>query len=240
MGSAADVQLFQRGGIIVELVRTPAAMREAQTLRHQVFCLERNVFASQPGQTVDRDEFDARSRHILLRRRQDGEVVATARVVAGLSENRADCLPMQRYCCPSLFRNLAMERVGEISRFAISKASRSEGSRSGMLLRLGLLQGILRASQEVGLTHWCALMAPSLLRLMRATGVHFAPLGPMVEAYGRRQPCIAAIDLTLAGGKRRRPDLYHMLAGDRFAPPDRIHPEETRLYSSRVARHASR
>src|SRR3954454_1724840 len=42
---------------------------------------------------------------------------------------------------------------------------------------------------DAGLTHWCALMEPSLVRLLYATGVHFAPLGPMVDAYGRRQPC---------------------------------------------------
>jgi N-acyl-L-homoserine lactone synthetase len=142
---------------------------------------------------------------------------------------------MQRYCCPSLFRNLAMETLGEISRFAISKRSRQHASASGPLLRLGLLHGILRASQGMGLTHWCALMAPSLLRLLQATGVHFAPLGPMVEAYGRRQPCFAAINLSLASGKRRRPDFYNWVAGERFQPSWPTSQQKTRLESSRVA-----
>ena len=218
MRSKHQVALLQEDGFRVEMADTPAALRDAQELRHQVFCLERGVFTSEAGQTIERDEFDHRSRHIVLRRTEDGEVIATARVVAGSAESRADCLPMQRYCCPSLFRNLAMETLGEISRFAISKRSRQQAPAPGPLLRLGLLRGILRASQGMGLTHWCALMEPSLLRLLQATGVHFAPLGPMVEAYGRRQPCIAAIDLTLASGRRRRPEFYHWVAGERFQP----------------------
>lgn len=233
MRSACRVPLFQGEGFRVEMAETPEALRDAQELRHQVFCLERGVFTPEAGQTIEHDEFDGRSRHIVLRRSEDGEVIATARVVAGSAERRADCLPMQRYCCPSLFANLAMETLGEISRFAISKRSRQHASAPGPILRLGLLHGILRASQAMGLTHWCALMEPSLLRLLQATGVHFAPLGPMVEAYGRRQPCFAAIDLSLASGRRRRPDFYKLVAGERFQPS--WGQQETRPKSSRVA-----
>jgi N-acyl amino acid synthase of PEP-CTERM/exosortase system len=75
------------------------------------------------------------------------------------------------------------------------------------------MQGILRASRELGLTHWCALMEPTLLRLMNSSGVRFMPLGPLVEAYGKRQPAVAAIDFALADGRRRRPDLYNLLVG---------------------------
>jgi N-acyl-L-homoserine lactone synthetase len=220
--------------IRVEMADTPEVLCEAQRLRHQVFCLERGVFASDSGRTIECDEFDHRSRHIVVRRCDDGEVIATARVVAGSFDRWTDCLPMQRYCCPSLFRGLPMDRLGEISRFAISKRSRGQACAPGPLLRLALLHGILRASQDAGLTHWCALMEPSLVRLLYATGVQFAPLGPMVDAYGRRQPCIAEIDLTLASGKLRRPDFYALVAHERFRPG--VIPEKkTRLESSRAA-----
>ena len=78
-------------------------------------------------------------------------------------------------------------------------------------------------------------MEPSLLRLLQVTGVHFAPLGPAVEAYGRRQPCIANIDLTLASGRRRRPDFYRLVAGERFQPSWPSTQQKTQLESSRVA-----
>jgi N-acyl amino acid synthase of PEP-CTERM/exosortase system len=120
---------------------------------------------------------------------------------------------MLRYCDPALLHALPAHCTGEISRFSLSKRRRSEGAASDPLLRLGLMQGILRASRELGLTHWCALMEPTLLRLMNASGVRFMSLGPLVEAYGKRQPAVAAIDFTLADGRRRRPDLYNLLVG---------------------------
>jgi N-acyl-L-homoserine lactone synthetase len=229
MTSEHDCQLLRRNGIKVEVARTPDAIRAAQELRHRVFYRERNIFASEPGQMIDHDDFDSRAKHVILRRSDDGEVLATARIVPGSSERRADCLPMQRYCCPSLFRGVAMDTIGEISRFAISKQSRQDASASGPLLRLGLLRGILQASHESGLTHWCALMEPSLLRLLRATGVHFTPLGPPVEAYGWRQPSIASIDLTLARGKRQQPGFYDVVAGDRVEQPTSPETRTTRL-----------
>jgi hypothetical protein len=49
---------------------------------------------------------------------------------------------------------------------------------SPSIMRLGLVQGLVRISQELGLTHWCAVMEPSLLRLLRRTAIHFEPLAP--------------------------------------------------------------
>ncbi len=61
-------------------------------------------------------------------------------------------------------------------------------------MRLGLMQGILQISQDAGLTHWCAVMERSLLRLLQGTSIYFQPLGPMVEYHGLRQPAAARID----------------------------------------------
>ncbi|WP_135468007.1 GNAT family N-acyltransferase [Crenalkalicoccus roseus] len=193
----------------VELAETEEAVREAQRLRHQVFCLERGILPGQPGQDLEQDEFDPCSRHVLLRHRRSGELVGTARLVLGASGG----LPMLRYCDADILRDLPMHTVGEISRFALSKRCRPMGGAWEPLVRLGLMQGILRASLELGLTHWCALMEPTLLRLLRATGVRFVPVGPMVQAYGLRQPAVAPIDLVLADGRRRRPDFYGFVVG---------------------------
>ena len=206
-----DLQLL-RTGMIVEVALTPEAVREAQALRHQVFCLERKLFTPAPSSLLDQDPFDDDARHIVVRRECDREVVATSRVVA--SRNRANglALPMQAYCCPSLFSGLPMHSVGEISRFAISKQARGADSLSGPALRLLLLRGILDASHAMGLTHWCALMEPSLVRLLAATGVQFAALGPLVEAFGLRQPCVAKIDTAVACGRTSHPHYYEAVA----------------------------
>jgi N-acyl-L-homoserine lactone synthetase len=178
-----------------------------------VFRLERGILPGRPGEALEADEYDARSRHVVLRNRGSGEVVGTARLVTGPREWSSRGLPMLHYCGADLLRDLPMRTTGEISRFALSKRRRATGGTSEPLLRLGLMRGILRASLELGLTHWCALMEPTLLRLLRATGVRFVPLGPLVEAYGLRQPSVAAIHLALADGRRRRPDLYGFVAG---------------------------
>lgn len=211
-----DLQLL-RTGMIVEVAKTPEVIREAQALRHQVFCLERKLFTAAPSALLDQDPFDDAAQHVIIRRHSDREVVATSRVVASRRGARGPALPMQSYCCPSLFRDLPMHTVGEISRFAISKQARGADGISGPALRLLLLRGILDASQAMGLTHWCALMEPSLVRLLAATGVQFAALGPLVEAYGLRQPCVAKIDAAVARGRHSHPHFYEAVAAGRHA-----------------------
>ncbi len=61
-------------------------------------------------------------------------------------------------------------------------------TRTTALVRLGLMQGIVRLAEELDLTHWCAIMEPALLRLLQMSGIYFAPLGPVVEYRGIRQP----------------------------------------------------
>lgn len=183
--------------------------------------MERGILPNRSGSTIEADEFDDRSRHVVLRNREDGEVVGTARLVAAAHQCPQPDLPMLRYCSPDLLRDLPIRSTGEISRFALSKRRRPVGTPPDRLLRLGLMRGILRASLELGLTHWCALMEPTLLRLMRSSGVRFTALGPLVEAHGLRQPSAAAIDFTLADGRRRHPEFYRFVAGKSVTPHGR-------------------
>lgn len=209
MSSTHDDLLFRRAGLAMEIAAAGESVRAAQALRHRVFCLERRLFQADEAEPIDQDEFDAAARHVLIRRRDTGEAVATSRVVA--AARAGGDLPMLRYCSPRLLAKLPMASTGEISRFAISKQARGAQT-AGPLVRLGLLRGILAASQSIGLTHWCALMEPSLIRLLGGTGVRFEPIGPLVEAYGQRQPCIARIDVTVAGGRLTHPHYHQAVA----------------------------
>lgn len=205
----SDTISVAKRDFVVEIAETTDALHEAQQLRYQVFCNERSIFSkAASSSSVEADEFDANSRHVVIRNRSSGEVVGTVRLVLTSATKRVISLPMQQYCDPAVFDNLPMRSTAEISRFALSKQRRSTNQPSDSLLRLGLMQGILRLSGELRLTHWCAVMERSLLRLLGGAGVHFTPVGPMIEAYGLRQPSVAEISTVLTRGKHQCPDLY--------------------------------
>src|ERR1700712_1777177 len=85
----------------VEIADSQEVLWEAQRLRHQVFCLERGILPGTIGDSLETDHFDSRSRHVVLRRRNNGEVIGATRLVIGCNERPTDCLPMQRYCDPA-------------------------------------------------------------------------------------------------------------------------------------------
>ena len=173
----------------------PELVREAYRLRHQVYCVENKYESGTAGFEID--EFDARSRHVVIRHQRTGHVVGAARLVLPLLSAIDRSFPMQRVCEPRLLRHLPLQRAGEISRFAISKQRRNFSGAAISLMRLALVQGVVRMSAEAGHTHWLALMEPSLLRLLRSNGFHFQPIGPMVEHHGVRQPVFADVDRLL-------------------------------------------
>jgi N-acyl-L-homoserine lactone synthetase len=174
----------------IELVNTPRQLREVFRLRHQVYCVERGFEPGDDGEETD--EFDAQSRHVLLRHTSDGEVLGTARLIGPNHADLGNSFPMQRLCEPRLFRHLPLRTTGEISRFAMSKRRR-EGYAEGMLTRLALMRGIAQLSSEMGLTHWLALMERGLLRLQKRNGIHFEPIGSPVSFHGKRQPTMGKI-----------------------------------------------
>ncbi len=192
----------------IEIVRKPEQLREVFQLRHQVYCVERGYEPSLNGQETD--EFDSRSRHVLLRHASDGEVVGTVRIVAPDQANLAASFPMQRVCEASLLRYLPLQVTGEISRFALSKQRRLSCT-GAALLRLALMRGILQISTEMGLTHWCAVMERSLLRLLQASAIHFAAVGPLVSYHGIRQPSFAGIAPVLARIEQEQPLIWDFL-----------------------------
>ncbi len=190
----------------VEFPHSPEEVEAAMRLRYQVFCQERRIFAAD-GQ-IEIDRYDAWARHVVLRRRSDQVLVGTARLVPWSTLRPTDSMPMQQVCAPALLGGVPMELLGEISRFSLSREWRGADRGGDVLLRLGLMRGLLQLSYEIGLTHWCAAMEPSLLRLLRRVSVRFEPVGPLVEYRGLRQPAVAEIDTVLKQGRAERPALW--------------------------------
>lgn len=190
----------------VAVANTQERLKAAYRLRHQVYCVERGY--EQGDGALETDRFDARSGHALLTQRSTGRVVGTVRVVApSLSGPTAD-LPMQRLCTSDVFRMLPMGSTGEISRFSISKDLRDAACTGNAMLRLGLMRGIVEVSGQMGLTHWCAIMEHTLLRLLRISAIHFQSLGPAVEHHGLRQPSWGSIGGVLGRIRRERPGVW--------------------------------
>jgi N-acyl-L-homoserine lactone synthetase/HPt (histidine-containing phosphotransfer) domain-containing protein len=201
--SLTDAISAVRRDFAAEVANTPELILEAQRLRYQVYCVERGFEKSDNG--IEQDEFDIHSRHIVLRRRSDGEITGTTRVVLYDPNASGDSYPMQHVCAASLLHGLPMETTAELSRFAISKQLRGS---SPALIRLALIEGLFRISHELGLTDWCAVMENSLLRLLKSSAIHFRPLGPLVEYHGLRQPCCANIKEIAARMQVERPEIW--------------------------------
>lgn len=202
----------------VEVARTPDQITEAQRLRYQVFVQERGIFTAQGPEPIETDEFDPWSHHLLIRRRADRAVVATSRLVTSTPE-RGPGLPIQRVCEVGRLGAIPLARAGEISRFAISKSRRGGADpRLEQMLLLTLVDGVLHLSLDLGLTHWCALMERSLIRLLQRIGICFEPVGPIIAHYGLRQPAVARIESILADGERRCPAHYDFVRRAAEAP----------------------
>lgn len=121
---------------------------------------------------------------------------------------------MNRVCEPYVLGPLPLGSTGEISRFALTRERSDISAGAAALMRLCLMRGIVEVSGAAGLTHWCAIMESSLIRLLRATAIHFQPVGPAVEHHGKRQPAIGAIDTILARIKREQPVVWSYLTND--------------------------
>jgi N-acyl-L-homoserine lactone synthetase len=203
--SIAEAVFAGRDEFEVVVADTPSLIRQSFELRHQVYCVERRFLPGIAG--LEFDEFDRHSKHVVLLSRQTGAVVGTVRLVLPNPERPERSFPMQLVTPPETLRGLPLGTMAEISRFAISKERRS--SLAAPLLRLALMRGVVQASE--GLTHWCAVMERSLLRLLATSAIHFHNVGPVVNYHGLRQPCFNDITELLDRVAEEQPEFWAYL-----------------------------
>jgi N-acyl amino acid synthase of PEP-CTERM/exosortase system len=190
----------------VATANTPELLREAYRLRHQVYCVERGYEASDTGLEID--AFDDHAPHVVVCRRTDDEVIGTVRLVLPQQHKSDFGLPIHALCTDELGMRVPLGSSGEVSRFAVSKERRGMSSEATGLLRLALVQGLVKMSAEHGVTHWCAMMERSLLRLLRSSSIDFEPVGPMVEHHGMRQPSVCAVSSVLQKMRLEQPEIW--------------------------------
>lgn len=222
----------------LELAKTEREIDEVFALRYQVYCIDRpfedpNAFPDKR----ERDSFDTRAVHGLIRHKHTREAIATVRLILSRPEVGEGQFPME-VPCMSAFDSKARHalfscqrgQVAELSRFAVSRNFRrrlgesespsgasdrinyedpeAEGQRTMPYITLGLFAVIVRLSHEYNVGHWLAVMEPSLLRLLRRFGIGFCHVGQLVEYHGRRKPVFTDMPTLLEGIRRDRPDVW--------------------------------
>lgn len=214
-------------------VRTPALLRAAHRLRYQVFCVENAIFdpAKNPD-GLERDAYDEHSMHAVLLHRATKAVVGTVRLVLHKPGAQHGSLLFHQLCNDPRLNEpdfLPLETTGEIGRFAISKLLRARGdgdkpsqfsppdefaaapNRLLPQMTLGLIRVALQMCIAQRIRDVCAVMEPSLLRLLARFGLHFAPLGPPVDYYGLRQPCYQNLVELFARARIEQPEVWAVM-----------------------------
>jgi N-acyl amino acid synthase of PEP-CTERM/exosortase system len=196
---------------------------QAYRLRYQVYVLETGFEQQDHCRTAldqdgsrfhwEEDEFDRRSDHYLLRHRASGLYAATARLILPHPEDGREPFPIEVHCNLKhpVLDQIIRPRLGEISRFAVSKAFKKRLGEAGTLagvaddieryfeaderrvlphLSLGLFAAVMRMVRGHDISHSYAVMEPALKRLLGRFGVLFDQIGPEVDYHGRRVPCL--------------------------------------------------
>lgn len=233
--AAVDVERAakSRFGQHFEIVRatTPELLDHVFALRYQVYCVEKQFedAAANPGER-ETDAYDQRACHSLLIYRPTGEVAGTVRLIPPRGEGDDPDFPIQTACGELKTwppRLMPAAACGEISRFTVAARFRRRATdtlygdaaasgqtgpvpdrRSYPYVTIGLLRAVYEMSLEAGLSHWCAIMDPALLRLLARLGVHFNPVGPLVDYHGWRQPCHAKRDDVIDQVRSRRREIW--------------------------------
>jgi N-acyl amino acid synthase of PEP-CTERM/exosortase system len=211
-------------------------------IRFQVYCID-NAFEDPEDNPdgLETDTYDSHSVHSLLTQRSTGNAIGTVRLVLPCRGSEKRMLPMRQLAgeiASDAQAPFPIERTAEISRFSIVKSFRQHTPDQGVEatltpeewrkllfhLPLGLIRSCVEMSAREGITHWAAVMEPALLRLLTRLGIHFNPLGSLVNHHGRRQPCWADLDALLRRVYAERPDVWDVITdGGRLWPLTEVH-----------------
>lgn len=222
---------------------TSDLLDEVFALRYQVYCVERSFEdAAKHPSGREKDEYDTRAVHTLIRHKRTGYCAAAVRLVLADNQQPAAPFPLESACAGSLdadaqssIATLDRLKVAEISRFAVSKEYRrrlgeaetisgvsahavyrdeqEQGNRRRGFphITLGLIAACVQMAAKEGITHWFAVMEPTLLRFLQRFGIHFSPIGPLVDHHGLRLPTVGTPAAVATGIRNKRPDVWEIV-----------------------------
>jgi N-acyl amino acid synthase of PEP-CTERM/exosortase system len=201
---------------------TPEHSAMARDIRRQVHDAEN---ARDPREN-ETDEFDTHAAYGIVLCRPLTAALGAVRLTLPLAAAPDQSFIVQRRMGAAALREfgkLPLHAIAEISSFMISSQFRPMApantpeeaafvSNSGPLIRLGLLQSLVRLSAQHGISHWCAVLEPTLLRMLGAMGIRFQTMGPPIEFRGVRQPCHCHVSDMLANVRRERPAFWSIVS----------------------------
>lgn len=214
----------------IVIADTDALIDECYRLRYQVFCVEHELFETADPE-YERDEFDGRALHALLRHRKSGEFIGTTRLILH-DDDAPKPLPFFQLCDENhipvpdpIRRKISFE----ISRFCIAKSFRRRVT-DGLLpsayspremaevrgrvipfMALGLIKAIMDWNKQYNFELGCAAMEPALIRLLETLGFHFNRIGHPVDYHGTRHLLYDNFTKVLGTLKQERPDIYALM-----------------------------
>lgn len=229
-----------------ELVHADTDELRAQVfqLRYQVYVLEtgfeteadciKAFDADGHAVYLEEDEYDTRSDHYLLRHLRTGIYAATARLVLPDVNKLKAPYPIEQHCAlDEPVNDLTLRaHLGEISRFAVSKAFKRRLGEAGSVagvstdidvyfeeherrvlphISLGLFAAVLRMMYTHQVSHCYAVMEPALVRLLGRFGVPFRRIGPDVEYHGLRVPCLTTVKDALPNIRQIAPPVWDLM-----------------------------
>jgi N-acyl amino acid synthase of PEP-CTERM/exosortase system len=218
------------------LVHDAQDYRDAYALRYAVYCEETGYLSKQDNPNgLERDASDSHSLHSILIHTDSNRVAGTVRVVLP-RRNLPGCAQPARQFSQILdaLPESVLPRMstGEISRFAIHPSFRrrlGDGLYASIFnsgqnldqdfdprrviphITLGLFASMFEMKCKAGLTHFCAVIDPALLRLLTRLGLHFHKAGPTIEYHGARQPVYVEIAELIDRVEREQPEIHQLI-----------------------------
>ncbi|MDX1812241.1 MAG: PEP-CTERM/exosortase system-associated acyltransferase [Gammaproteobacteria bacterium] len=225
----------------VQQCRSEQEIRQCQRIRYLSYCVDHHfIDMDQFPDELERDQYDSHSAHSAIVHQASGEYIATVRLVLWHGKLGQLSFPVEkleilrRMKRDKKWRSVPQKKIGEISRFSICKNFRrrvedyenlhgisdttfrlpTSDRRCAADITLGLFKAIVCDSYDHELTHWYAIMEPSLIRLLGRFGIQFCEVGAPVDYSGIRQPCIAYIPAVLRGIHQNNLELWEFITNN--------------------------
>lgn len=223
---------------------TDALRRQVYELRYQIYVLETGFERDDDCTCIDEpggrrvcweeDEFDVRSDHYLIRHRRTNLNAATVRLILPDPLDGLAPYPIEQHCRlePPVTDPATRSRLGEISRFAVSKEFKRRLGESHKVtgvadntdiyfeederrtlphISLGLFAAVVNMAHAHAISHCYAVMEPALLRLLGRFGVIFNRIGPEVDYHGLRVPCLGSMEEALPNIRKVSPQVWELM-----------------------------
>jgi N-acyl amino acid synthase of PEP-CTERM/exosortase system len=193
-----------------------ALQDQAYGIRHRVYCEELG-FEPVRADRRERDPYDARAIHILVRSTRADRFVACARLVRVDPDDPSSLLPVEKTCAGTIDRSivdpakLPRDRIAEISRLAIVPEFRKrKGEQHTAIavseadfgkvdlprfpyIQVALYLGAIALAKQLGVETIFVLTEPRLAGHLWKLGVRIKRIGGPVEHRGERVPSTMSV-----------------------------------------------